>query len=124
LLPASLRSMVEMLPRLESPQRRCRSSCRLKGRAAQGSRYSPAALPMPCSAPRIGHGPRAARKRLRRHRAAQQTCCGAIHLHAGASAGARKLADANLAAFKLDELDAIVVNVAGCGAMLKEYGHH
>ena len=53
-----------------------------------------------------------------------QACCGAIHFHAGSSEPARELADANLAAFNLDELDAIIVNVAGCGAMLKDYGHH
>lgn len=53
-----------------------------------------------------------------------QGCCGAIHYHAGASEGARRLADANVAAFDLDELDAVIVNHAGCGAMLKEYGLH
>jgi len=53
-----------------------------------------------------------------------QVCCGAIHFHAGASEPARELADANLSAFKLDEIDAVIVNVAGCGAMLKDYGHH
>jgi len=51
-----------------------------------------------------------------------QTCCGAIHHHAGDSDGARRLADANIEAFRRIDLDAIVVNHAGCGAMLKEYG--
>jgi glycolate oxidase iron-sulfur subunit len=53
-----------------------------------------------------------------------QACCGAIHFHAGSSAPARAFADANAAAFDLSALDAVVVNVAGCGAMLKDYGHH
>ncbi len=53
-----------------------------------------------------------------------QVCCGAIHFHVGDSETARHLADANLAAFSADGLDAIVVNHAGCGAMLKEYPHH
>ncbi len=53
-----------------------------------------------------------------------QGCCGAIHFHAGAAEPARALADANLSAFDLSSVDAIVVNVAGCGAMLKDYGHH
>ena len=53
-----------------------------------------------------------------------QGCCGAIHYHAGNSLGARRLADANLVAFELDRCDAIVVNHAGCGAMMKEYGEH
>ncbi|RMF97693.1 MAG: (Fe-S)-binding protein [Planctomycetota bacterium] len=50
-----------------------------------------------------------------------QVCCGAIHMHAGDSRGARRMADQNIAAFLLDEIDAVVVNHAGCGAMLKEY---
>lgn len=53
-----------------------------------------------------------------------QACCGAIHYHAGASEPARELADHNLAEFDLDLIDAIIVNVAGCGAMLKDYEHH
>jgi len=53
-----------------------------------------------------------------------QGCCGAIHYHAGDSLGARRMADANLVAFDLDRYDAIVVNHAGCGAMMKEYGLH
>jgi glycolate oxidase iron-sulfur subunit len=53
-----------------------------------------------------------------------QACCGAIHFHAGASEPAREFADANLTAFDFQQIDAIVVNVAGCGAMLKDYGHH
>jgi glycolate oxidase iron-sulfur subunit len=53
-----------------------------------------------------------------------QACCGAIHFHAGASEPARELADANVAAFAGEDVDAVIVNVAGCGAMLKEYGHH
>ena len=51
-----------------------------------------------------------------------QQCCGAIHLHAGSSEPARAFADANVAAF--DDVDRVIVNVAGCGAMLKDYGHH
>jgi glycolate oxidase iron-sulfur subunit len=53
-----------------------------------------------------------------------QVCCGAIHFHGGASDPARELADANLAAFNDPTLDAVILNVAGCGAMMKDYGHH
>ena len=53
-----------------------------------------------------------------------QVCCGAIHFHAGDSEGARHLADANLEAFDVRSVDAIVTNVAGCGVMLKEYRYH
>ncbi len=50
-----------------------------------------------------------------------QVCCGALHAHAGERDGARALARRNLDAFDLDQVDAIVVNAAGCGAILKEY---
>lgn len=52
-----------------------------------------------------------------------QRCCGALHAHAGDLAGARALAKANIAAFEQNSADYIVVNAAGCGAMLKQYGH-
>ncbi len=51
-----------------------------------------------------------------------QVCCGALHVHAGLQEPARALARRNLAAFG-DGDEPIVVNSAGCGAMLKEYGH-
>jgi glycolate oxidase iron-sulfur subunit len=53
-----------------------------------------------------------------------QACCGAIHFHAGSSEPAREMADKNAAAFDASNVDAIIVNVAGCGSMLKDYGHH
>lgn len=53
-----------------------------------------------------------------------QACCGAIHFHAGASEPARELSNTNMRAFNADGVDAVVVNVAGCGAMLKDYPHH
>jgi glycolate oxidase iron-sulfur subunit len=49
-------------------------------------------------------------------------CCGALHLHAGDRNGAEQLATANLDAM-VDQVDYVVVNSAGCGAMLKDYGH-
>ena len=52
-----------------------------------------------------------------------QRCCGALHAHAGDGDTARALARANVAAFEAADPDFIVVNAAGCGAMMKEYGH-
>ncbi len=52
-----------------------------------------------------------------------QRCCGALHAHAGDLEGAKRLARANIAAFERNLPDYIVVNAAGCGAMLKEYAH-
>jgi glycolate oxidase iron-sulfur subunit len=51
-----------------------------------------------------------------------QGCCGALHLHAGFRDAARPLVERNLAAFP-QSLDAIVVDSAGCGSSMKEYGH-
>ena len=53
---------------------------------------------------------------------AEQTCCGALHVHSGETARAQDLARRNIDAFEADVADFIVVNAAGCGAMLKEYG--
>ncbi|MDP9280492.1 MAG: heterodisulfide reductase-related iron-sulfur binding cluster [Chloroflexota bacterium] len=54
--------------------------------------------------------------------AAAQTCCGALHAHAGEREDARALARRNIAAFEDADVDAIVVDAAGCGAQLKGYG--
>jgi glycolate oxidase iron-sulfur subunit len=51
-----------------------------------------------------------------------QVCCGALHEHAGDRDAARALAETNLAALA-DKADFVVVNSAGCGALLKDYGH-
>jgi glycolate oxidase iron-sulfur subunit len=50
-------------------------------------------------------------------------CCGALHAHAGDLDGARELARTNITAFEKTKADYIVTNSAGCGAMMKEYGH-
>lgn len=50
-----------------------------------------------------------------------QACCGALYLHAGKRAEALECARRNLEAFPAD-LDAIIINAAGCGAIMKEYG--
>jgi len=52
----------------------------------------------------------------------EQTCCGALHAHAGARGDSRDLARRNIAALEALEVDAFIVNAAGCGAHLKEYG--
>src|SRR5207247_8328037 len=52
-----------------------------------------------------------------------QGCCGALHYHAGEEMPARAFAAANCTAFGAASVDAIIVNAAGCGAMLKDYRH-
>ncbi len=53
---------------------------------------------------------------------AGQGCCGALHEHAGDRATAAELARRNVAALA-GSADYIVTNSAGCGALLKDYGH-
>ncbi len=48
-------------------------------------------------------------------------CCGALHTHAGLAEDARVLARRTMAAFPGDA--PIVVDSAGCGAAMQEYGH-
>jgi len=52
----------------------------------------------------------------------EQVCCGALHLHAGDREEAKRLARRNIDVFLAEDVDAIIVNVAGCGAAMKEYG--
>lgn len=52
-----------------------------------------------------------------------QSCCGALHAHAGDLETARTLARRNIAAFEQSNCDFIAINSAGCGAMIKEYAH-
>jgi glycolate oxidase iron-sulfur subunit len=51
-----------------------------------------------------------------------QVCCGALHAHAGQIEQARSLARKNIDAFLTSECDWVIVNAAGCGAAMKEYG--
>jgi glycolate oxidase iron-sulfur subunit len=52
-----------------------------------------------------------------------QGCCGALHVHGGDMDGGRDLARRNIAAFEGLGVEAIIVNAAGCGSNMKEYGH-
>jgi glycolate oxidase iron-sulfur subunit len=53
---------------------------------------------------------------------AEQGCCGAIAVHAGDMDFARQMAKRNITAFETSGADVYVVNAAGCGSALKEYG--
>ncbi len=52
-----------------------------------------------------------------------QVCCGALHYHSAVEEPAQQFASANCNVFRPDDVDAIIVNAAGCGAMLKDYAH-
>ena len=68
-----------------------------------------------------------ARLGVESHSAPEHVCCGALHAHNGDLAGARALARRTVQAFEAlrDERGAplpLVVNSAGCGAHLRDYG--
>ncbi len=52
-----------------------------------------------------------------------QGCCGALSIHSGRDTEALSFADRLVRSFgNLDALDAVIINAAGCGSTLKEYG--
>ena len=52
-----------------------------------------------------------------------QSCCGSLHGHNGATHLAKELARRQLDEFDVESLDAIITNAGGCGSHLKHYGH-
>lgn len=51
-----------------------------------------------------------------------QGCCGALSLHSGRREEAARFARRTAAAFRRSGVDAVIVNAAGCGSAMKEYG--
>jgi glycolate oxidase iron-sulfur subunit len=52
-----------------------------------------------------------------------QGCCGAVHWHLGDRDGGRTMFKRNITAFLEAGVDYVIVNAAGCSAMMKDYGH-
>lgn len=52
-----------------------------------------------------------------------QGCCGALHIHAGQEDDGLAFARSIIDTFEAWNVDTVVVNAAGCGSTLKEYGH-
>ena len=125
LLPRQLRQLVEMLPPLPRAEPALPEFL-----PAIGPKRARVALFTGCVGDAIFRPTHWATARVLQENGCEvlvprnQACCGAIHFHAGSSDPAREFADANVGAFSHDDIDAVIVNVAGCGAMLKDYGHH
>jgi glycolate oxidase iron-sulfur subunit len=125
LLPPRLRQLVEMLPPLARPEPALPAFL-----PAIGPRRARVALFTGCVGDAIFRPTNWATARVLQQNGCDvivppdQGCCGAIHFHAGSSEPTQQFADANVHAFAFDDVDAVIVNVAGCGAMLKDYGHH
>jgi glycolate oxidase iron-sulfur subunit len=54
---------------------------------------------------------------------ASQTCCGALMIHSGLEERAAAMACNIIALFEAANVDTVVINAAGCGSTMKEYGH-
>jgi len=124
LLPPTLRRMQAMLPKLS------RSHGRLpEVLPPKGPKRARVALFLGCVADAMFPETNAATARVLQENGCEvviprtQACCGAIHYHSGVEQPALDLARRNLASFGEAQVDAIIVNAAGCGAMLKDYAH-
>jgi glycolate oxidase iron-sulfur subunit len=53
----------------------------------------------------------------------EQGCCGALMVHSGLESDAIALAKRMIATFEKANVDTVVINSAGCGSTMKEYGH-
>jgi len=53
----------------------------------------------------------------------RQGCCGALSAHAGRETEALRFAKQVIETFEAAQVETVVVNAAGCGSNLKEYGH-
>lgn len=123
LLPQLPRRMHRLLPRLEKRPPRLPEVL-----PAKGERRARVALFTGCVSEAMFAETNAATARVLQENGCEvviprgQNCCGAIHYHSGAADPALRFAADNAQAFPQD-VDAVIVNVAGCGSMLKDYGH-
>ncbi|MBI2803911.1 MAG: 4Fe-4S dicluster domain-containing protein [Planctomycetes bacterium] len=145
LMPGSLRQMHAMLPPLKAHY-----GTMPEWLPAEGTRRARVALFTGCAADAFFPQTNLATARVLQKNGCdvwiprKQVCCGALHYHAALEAPAKDFARQNLHAFlehgtagqsqpagsanarpqaAWQDFDAIIVNAAGCGAMLKDYGH-
>ena len=52
-----------------------------------------------------------------------QSCCGALLVHAGEEEQAQAMARRTIDVFENAKVETVIVNAAGCGSTMKEYGH-
>src|ERR1700719_3622716 len=130
LLPRSLRLMQDIVPTLAPHYGRLPEVL-----PAEGKRRARVALFTGCAADAFFPQTNLATARVLQKNGCEvwiprtQVCCGALHYHSALEDPAKQFASANCEVFggKLsgvaDQVDAIIVNAAGCGAMLKDYPH-
>jgi glycolate oxidase iron-sulfur subunit len=123
-LPPTLRRMAAMLPRMSGSRARLPEVL-----PPVGPKRARVALFAGCVGDAIYPETTAATARVLQQNGCEvviprtQACCGAIHYHSGVEEPALALARQNIEVFDFEKFDAIIVNAAGCGAMLKDYVH-
>lgn len=124
ILPRTLRDLHAMLPPLHRHYGRLPEQL-----PALGPRRARVALFTGCAADAFFPETNVATAKVLQHNGCDvviprsQVCCGALHFHAAHEAPAQQFAQQNCHAFAPGHVDAIIVNAAGCGAMLKDYHH-
>jgi len=111
------------------PERGALSAAPLASRyAAVGERRYTVALLSGCVTSAVFGGINQATVKVLRHNGCEvlvpkaQVCCGALLLHNGNQAAALAFARRNIEVFGSLPVEAVIINAAGCGAMMKEYG--
>ena len=130
LIPKSFRSMKDMLPALKPHYGRLPEVL-----PAEGKRRARVGLFLGCVADGLYPQTNRNTARVLQKNGCEvwiprtQACCGALHYHAAEEGPARDFAAKNCAAFGADDaakfadVDAVIVNAAGCGFQLKDYAH-
>jgi glycolate oxidase iron-sulfur subunit len=124
LLPSSIRQLHAMLPRLQPSHGKLPEVL-----PAEGKRRARVALFLGCAGDAFFPQTNLNTARVLQRNGCevviprQQVCCGALHYHSACAEPAQQFAAENCTAFDLSSVDAVIVNAAGCGAMLKDYGH-
>lgn len=125
LLPAKIREMDAMLPVI--PQRRFQPKA--QALSSIGARRARVAVLNGCVMPLLFGDVNEATVRVLRRNGCEtvfpegQICCGALNTHNGETTSAKEMARRNIDVFLNAGVDAVIVNAAGCGAAMKEYGH-
>jgi glycolate oxidase iron-sulfur subunit len=146
LLPKRLAAMEDLLPTVRLSSRRApllssRSTTRLSSRsAAEGSASLPNPITITTPRRRVGlltgcvqsvffsHVNEATARVLAAEGCevitpSNQPCCGALMVHSGLEEQAAAMARTIIDLFEAANVDTIVINAAGCGSTMKEYGH-
>jgi glycolate oxidase iron-sulfur subunit len=121
-LPSSLRSMEELMPRITRREKIPAVT------PAIGPQRARVGMLLGCVQREFFPGVNAATARVLAAEGCEvvapreQQCCGALSLHSGREAEALERAKRLIAVFETAAVDYVVVNAAGCGSSMKDYG--